>query len=174
MTRDNPPIPPCRSRAKKVEGMDGALNNSMMGHIRIFLRFDILLYIFTLAVLDSYVMVIVSKTEQILCASGYSDQFGGLLIVIMVITGWAAVGLLGYIIGKTGHMLAVAKVMLFFLTLCIVINTYLIRIPYQYYGLGVVFGLLGGFTIGGAAICVEIMAEVTYPTHQAIRYCNHK
>ena len=87
----------------------------------------------------------------------------------MVVSGWVAAGLLGYIVGQSGHMLTVGKVMIFFFTICIAVNTYVIRIPYQYYGLGVVFGLLGGFIFGGAPICMEVLAEVTYPAHQAIR-----
>ena len=142
----------------------------MMQSFRIFMKLDILLFIVCLAANNGFIIVLTSKTEQIICASGYSDQFGGLLIIIMVVSGWVAAGLLGYIVGQSGHMLTVGKVMIFFFTICIAVNTYVIRIPYQYYGLGVVFGLLGGFIFGGAPICMEVLAEVTYPAHQAIRY----
>ena len=141
-----------------------------MDSFRIFFKWDILLFIVCLAANNGFIIVLTSKTEQIICASGYSDQFGGLLIIIMVVTGWVAAGLLGYIVGQSGHMLAVGKVMIFLFTICIAINTYLIRIPYHYVGLGVTFGLLGGFIFGGAPICMEVLAEVTYPAHQAIRY----
>ena len=170
MTRDDPPTPPCLSRAKKLDRMDSMRSKAMMQSFRIFMKLDILLFIVCLAANNGFIIVLTSKTEQIICASGYSDQFGGLLIIIMVVSGWVAAGLLGYIVGQSGHMLTVGKVMIFFFTICIAVNTYVIRIPYQYYGLGVVFGLLGGFIFGGAPICMEVLAEVTYPAHQAIRY----
>ena len=107
-----------------------------MDSFRIFLKWDILLFIVCLAANNGFIIVLTSKTEQIICASGYSDQFGGLLIIIMVVAGWVAAGLLGYIVGQSGHMLAVGKVMIALFTVCIGINTYLIRIPYQYVGLG--------------------------------------
>ena len=149
--------------------MDSMRSKAMMQSFRIFMKFDILLFIVCLAANNGFIIVLTSKTEQIICASGYSDQFGGLLIIFMVVSGWVAAGLLGYIIGQSGHMLTVGKVMIFFFTICIAVNTYIIRIPYQHYGLGVVFGLLGGFIFGGAPICMEVLAECTYPAHQAIR-----
>ena len=141
-----------------------------MDSFRPFLRPQILLLIFCLAVNNGFIIVLTSKTEQILCASGYSDQFGGLLVMIMVVSGWVAAGVLGYVVGQSGHMLAIGKVMIFFFTVSIATNSYLIRMPDNSYGLGVVFGLLGGFIFGGAPICMEVLAEVTYPAHQAIRY----
>ena len=173
VTRDHPPTPPCRSRAKKLDRIDSMKRKTYMDSFRIFLKPEILLFIVCLAANNGFIIVLTSKTEQIICASGYSDQFGALLITIMVVSGWVAAGLLGYIVGQSGHMLAVGKVMIFFFTLCIAANAYLIRIPHQYIGNGVVFGLLGGFIFGGAPICMEVLAEVTYPAHQAIRYWPH-
>ena len=150
--------------------MESLRRKTFMDSFRIFFKWDILLFIVCLAANNGFIIVLTSKTEQIICASGYSDQFGGLLIIIMVVAGWIAAGLLGYIVGQSGHMLAVGKVMIFLFTVCIAINTYLIRIPFYYVGLGVTFGLLGGIIFGVYPICMEMLAEVTYPAHQAIRY----
>ena len=121
-----------------------------MDSFRIFLQPAIALFILTLAANNAFILVLTAKTEQIICASGYSDQFGGLLIMVMVVSGWVAAGILGYAAGKIGHMLAIGKVMLFLFTICIACNSYLLRIPGQFYGLGVIFAFLGFFIFGGA------------------------
>ena len=142
VTRDRPPTPPCRSREKKLDRMDSMRGKKFMESFRIFLHPGILLFFVCLAANIGFINVLTSKTEQIICVSGYSDQFGGLLIIIMVIVGWLASALLGYIVGLSGHMLAVGKVLIFFFTLCIASNAYLIRIPEQHVGLAVVLSLI--------------------------------
>ena len=101
------------------------------------MKLDILLFIVCLAANNGFIIVLTSKTEQIICASGYSDQFGGLLIIIMVVSGWVAAGLLGYIVGQSGHMLTVGKVMIFFFTICIAI---IMRMLME---IGLLFGWVG-------------------------------
>ena len=89
--------------------------------------------------------------------------------MMMVISGWIAAVILGYAVSKMGHMLAVGKVMIFFFTIVIAADAYLIRIPEQKIGLSAIYAFLGAFIFGGAPICMEVLAEVTYPAHQAIR-----
>merc|ERR1712241_359478 len=125
--------------------MESLRGKKFMESFRPFFTLDIMLFIFCLAANNGFIIVLTSKTEQIICASGYSDQFGGLLVMIMVVAGWIAASVLGYVVGKVGHMLAIGKVMVFLFTGCIAINSYVIRLPGHYYGLGVIFGFLGGF-----------------------------
>jgi len=49
VTRDCPPTPPCRSRAKKLDRMDSMKRKTFMDSFRIFLKPDILLFIVCLA-----------------------------------------------------------------------------------------------------------------------------
>ena len=133
------------------------------------LNYQVIFFILVCAVNMGYLITISMKYEQFLCSYGYSDQFGGLLTVVMVLSGGVSVTLLGYIVGKVGHMLAITKVLLFLATIAIAGISYFIRIPGDYYELGAMFALFGALMFGGMPTLMEVLAEISYPAHQAIR-----
>ena len=114
-----------------------------------------------------YISTISTKMEQIMCASGYSDQWAGLCSSLILLAGTLASVPAGVVATKTAQPVVLCKICGVVACLCCGLLGYFLRTPDQR---GLILGTcicLGIFALGVYPTALELIVECTYPLDQA-------
>ena len=160
---DAPPTPPTQSAA-----LGYRLNLSWLASLKKLATFQFIFICFINSILISIVGTLMTKTEQILCANGYTDQFAGLVMSSSLLSGVLAAMPIGILINKIGKPVLMAKVFMFF-GCSFWVGLSLSYLHYDNQATILTLAILAGISgIGPYSHTLELVANLSYPVDPSI------
>ncbi|XP_012928468.1 major facilitator superfamily domain-containing protein 7 isoform X2 [Heterocephalus glaber] len=101
--------------------------------------------------------------EQILCASGYSNEFSGLCGALFIVFGILGALILGLYVDRTKHFTEATKIGLCLASLACVAFSLVAQLQGQAIALAAVCSLLGLFGFAVAPVAMELAVECSFP-----------
>ncbi|EGW07979.1 Major facilitator superfamily domain-containing protein 7 [Cricetulus griseus] len=101
--------------------------------------------------------------EQILCASGYSNEFSGLCGALFIVFGILGALLLGLYVDRTKHFTEATKIGLCLTSLTFVAFALVSQLQGQTLALAAICSLLGLFGFSVAPVVMELAVECSFP-----------
>ncbi|XP_040589420.1 solute carrier family 49 member A3 isoform X2 [Mesocricetus auratus] len=101
--------------------------------------------------------------EQILCASGYSNEFSGLCGALFIVFGILGALLLGLYVDRTKHFTEATKIGLCLTSLTFVAFALVSQLRGQTLALAAICSLLGLFGFSVAPVVMELAVECSFP-----------
>ncbi|XP_033614792.1 solute carrier family 49 member A3 isoform X6 [Fukomys damarensis] len=101
--------------------------------------------------------------EQILCASGYSNEFSGLCGALFIVFGILGALILGLYVDRTKHFTEATKIGLCLASLACVAFSLVAQLQGQAIALAAICSLLGLFGFAVAPVAMELAVECSFP-----------
>ncbi|XP_045126799.1 solute carrier family 49 member A3-like [Portunus trituberculatus] len=164
VTRSRPPTPPSRSAAHGKERRPPYLQQLKY----IFTSVPFLLLLVVCGAASGFFVCIVTLSQQILCAVGYSDLFIGIVVSSFIFSGFVGSVLVAVAVNRLHAFTPITKLLYALTAVSATVMVEIYLIPNQHALLllsSLVYGVFGG---GVWPITLEMGVETTYPAEETI------